>query len=359
MPVWTEALEAELLRVGRDDFAARYPTFSRDMIRAKHNRLLVRQPVVFVSPRFDTSMAPFTRLEAPDDTPEDEDALDHIYDAYKAMRNAYNGLGEPTRIAEWHAPVSGPIGICFIGDIHMGGNIELELLDRDLALVRETPGLYTVYMGDLVDNYKHQAKSGSGLYEGIINDSSKQVGLVLKVSRPLAERKKIIAVNKGNHEEFDGKYAGIDRTEALASELGAVYFTEAGGSIFVYVGGYRYHIICKHQFRGGKRNGANLIYNEWPWTRERPDVVTLAHLHEPSLEQPIRNGEQVTYLRGGTYKIHDEYAASKGYRCYYGVPMVVLMPDERKVIPFMGESFLEGVRFLNMVRAEYEHDGES
>ena len=361
MPAWTEAQERRLLATDDATFHAENPDRSLDAIRFKRARL-VRDGETHASPLEHIYRQDDRNLgihqpkplegEASEDKEslEDEDALERLFTAYKEVRRARNGLGDPDRVMTWTAPDNGPIGVCFVGDVHAGGNIEYELFERDLDLIRDIDGLYMVGTGDWFDNYKAQAKNGSGLYEAVIPDSNLQVAYI--TTRLRRVKHKTIAICQGNHDAWDGQWAGIDRLEALAGDLGVRYFTEAGGSIFAHVGDERYHLIVKHQSRGGKRNGANTLYNEWPWTRERPDVVTLAHLHEPSLEQPIRNGEAVTYLRGGTYKLHDEWAASKGYRAHYGVPLVVLYPHERKVIPFDGPLFRDGVRFLQMERGQ-------
>lgn len=342
---WTEAEIAELLDRTDHEYAAAHPERTYDAVRMKRASLAWRG----VAPAQETH--PVERPDSASAIPEDEAAIERLYCAYKSVRLARNGLGDPDRVVAWPAPVPGVIGVCFPGDIHFGGNIEYELFDRDMAIIRETEGLYAVLMGDLIDNYKHQAKNGSGLYEGVIADSNEQIAILTTILRTI--RGKVIALIQGNHEQFDGKWADIDRAEALAQDLGTTYFTEAGGSIFAYVGEQRYHLIVKHQSRGGKQHAANTIYNEWPWTRERPDVVALAHLHEPMMQQPIRNGENVTYLRGGTYKLHDEWAASKMFRGYYGVPLVLLYPDERKIIPIPAEHFTDGVRLLQAERAHY------
>jgi predicted phosphodiesterase len=378
-PTWTHRQVMDLMTMDDPSFLAKYP--DRTGVAAYKKRLAVQAsggwpPQDYIAERgLPSAYTPEQRAEHqiiwgehldrltdralsmtdptdPTDIPDDDDALFALFNKYVELRVAKrNALGEPDRVVAWEAPVAGPIGICFIGDIHLGGDIEMHLVRRDIELVRETDGLYTVLMGDLIDNFKHQGKNGSGLYEGLIGDPVEQLAILTGLLRRI--RTKIIAMIKGNHEEFDGRWAGIDRLKDLADHLGVTYFTEAGGSIFAYVGEQRYHLIAKHQFRGSKQNGANTLYNEWPWTRERPDVVCLAHLHEPSEQQVIRNGENVTYLRGGTYKIDDEYAASKGFRCYYGVPLVIVYPDERKIIPIPAEHFTDGVRFLQQERARY------
>ena len=81
-------------------------------------------------------------------------------------------------------------------------------------------------------------------------------------------------------------------------------------------------------------------------------MVALAHTHEPHLEQVMRKGELVTYVRSGTYKVRDEWAENMGWRSGYGVPVVVMFPDERRIVAFHGSQFRQAVDYLRMVRAK-------
>lgn len=380
MPAWTAEELTEVAAMEPEQFRAMYPHRSRAAIASQRNRLHLQGVPVLNHPRrvnVEAAVAPVVEQQRAllemhrqadrnlgmtgatereeIEVPEDEVSLERMFSAYKEVRNAANDLPGPARQTHWYAPDSLPTGICFIGDVHAGGNIEYELFERDLSLIRDTEGLHAVAMGDLIDNFKPQAKSGTGLYYALFGNPDLQVAYITVRMRWI--RSKLIALCGGNHEGFDGRWAGIDRLPALARDLGTVYFTEAGGSVFAHVGDHRYHLVCKHDYTGKSRinrgNSARRLWDEWSWSFENADAVVLAHLHEPHLEQPIRKGQQVVYLRSGTYKIHDEWAESRGYRPTYGVPMVVLYPDSRRIIPFHGEHYLEGVRFLQAERARY------
>ena len=284
--------------------------------------------------------------------PEDEEALERLFAAYKEVRNATNEAFGTTHTLDWTAPDGKPTGFCFVGDVHVGGNVEYERFEVDLALIADTPGLHVVFMGDLIDNFKVPAKSGTALYHALFGNPDLQVAYI--ATRGNRVKDKLVAMCGGNHEGFDGRWAGIDRLPALARYWGTTYFTEAGGSIFATVGEQTYHLVCKHDYQGKSRinrgNSARRLWDEWPWAFENADAVVLAHLHEPHAEQPVRKGQTVSYLRCGTYKLHDGWAEGNGYRPSYGVPLVVMMPGEKKLIPFHGEHFQEAVAFLSMMR---------
>ncbi len=302
----------------------------------------------------DRNLDPSRLPDAEPDIPTDADALERLFSAYKEVHRASRDISRPLKSHHWYADGDQPVGICFVGDVHAGGNIDYDRFEDDIRLIRETDGLHVVFMGDLIDNFKPQAKSGTGLYHALFGSPDLQVAYITTRLRQV-RAPKAIALCGGNHEAFDGRWAGIDRLPALASDIGVPYFTEAGGSILAHVGEHRYHLVCKHDYVGksqlNKGNSGRRLWNEWSWEWANADAVVLAHLHEPYLDQSMRKGEVVTTLRGGTFKIDDEWAESKGYRPAYGVPLVILYPDERRLVPFHGASFRDGVRFLVNERA--------
>lgn len=357
-----------------DGFAAGWPGFSRDAWRSKRNRLraagLTGSRALSTAEHEETRRAALIAMqrqadrnlgmgggeeEEPIEIPDDEEALEELFAAYMRVGQANRAMSRPVKTRHWYAPDALPQGIAMIGDVHAGNDIEYDLFERDLRLVRDTDGLYVAYMGDLIDNFKPQAKSGTGLYHALFGNPDLQVAYV--TTRTRWTQGKALVLCGGNHEGFDGRWAGIDRLPALAKDIGATYFTEAGGSIFAHVGEHRYHIVVKHDYRGksqiNKGNSARRLWDEWAWSFENADAVILAHLHEPHMEQPIRKGQKVVYLRTGSYKTHDAWAESNGYRPMYGVPLVVMYPDERSIVPFHGEDFVKGVRFLEAERARY------
>ena len=248
-----------------------------------------------------------------------------------------------------------PVGIVFISDIHAGASgVRYDLLRRDMEIVRDTPGLYTIINGDLIENVKPQSKAGAALYTALFPSPREQLAYVQERLKIITG--KVIVLAQGNHDAWDGKWAGIDRLPELATELGAAYFTEGGGTVFVDVGGERYTIVTRHNSGGNSRiNTSNPMrrmydeFNQW----ERADVVCLSHFHFCDMHTPLRNGKPVVWFRSGTYKTRDAYSQSGGFMPEYGCPLVVLYPGERKIIPWRGDQWLDGLRYLAMERDRY------
>ena len=47
-----------------------------------------------------------------------------------------------------------PIGVAFVGDPHVDNNgCNWPLLRRDIAIMRDTPGMFAVNIGDVTDNW--------------------------------------------------------------------------------------------------------------------------------------------------------------------------------------------------------------
>lgn len=299
----------------------------------------------------------------PDDPLPEGDALDQLLDAAEGFSSALDVYeGHIVRQHTIDHCVSGPIGIAFVGDIHYGGRIKYATLRRDVEVIAQTDGLYAVLMGDQMDNYKPQAKSGTALYGGAFNNPNLQCSGLVRRLRPA--KGKWLALLQGNHDAWDGKYAGIDRLPDLADDLGCLYVTEGGASLFVDAADddsgvvHRYHIIVKHDYLGksanNPSNSARRLWEDWPWSFENADAVCLAHTHEPNLQHTERKGQLIHYLRTGTYKINDDWAIAKGYRPAYGVPLLVLFPDEHKIVAFAGPQFLDGVDYLNLKRQQWK-----
>lgn len=358
---WTDAEISNLLAMDEDEFLAAYPDRTATAVRLKVGELVqdetytnfrVRQAMERAQEherRVSTARAP----GMPEELPQDPEALERMFAAMVDLHEASTLVGDkPTKRLEFCPPETRPIGIAFIGDIHCGAHIDYRRFEEDVRVIADTDGLYGVLMGDTVENTKPQSKSGTALYAAVMPNPGTQ--LAYAATRLRWARGKWLALLQGNHDAWDGRWAGIDRLPALANDLGAEYFTEAGGSIFVTLGGARYHIVARHNSRGNsqinKGNAMRRLWDEWPWAWENADVVVLAHTHEPHLEEPIRKGEPVTYMRTGTYKVNDLWAEANGWRSGYGVGLVVLSPGERQIMAFHPAKFRQGVEYLKMVR---------
>lgn len=244
--------------------------------------------------------------------------------------------------------------IAFIGDTHIGGNILWGQLRADLGLIAQEE-VRAVFTGDLLDNYKPQSKAGTALYYAPMADPNEAVEWAVDAFAPT--RGKWLGFSKGNHDNWDAAYAGIERIADFAARLDAPLIEESGASIEVVVGEQAYRIAVKHTWVGtsriSKANTMRRLYAEWPWLDgETPDVVCVAHTHEPDIHHTIMHGREVVMMRSGTYKVSDPYAEKHGFKPVYGVPAIVLFGDERRMEPFMSvRSALAYVKGLELVSA--------
>lgn len=289
------------------------------------------------------------------DPPTDEECEEYF--ALLESADELKGALAPTQeSSEFFAPDDGlPIGIAFTGDWHCGaGGVAYGQLRHDLETIRDTPGLYVVGMGDYLEGVSTEVKAKSALYGGLFNDGGWQERLVLLRARIC--QGKWLAILAGNHDEWVYKTAGITRTDQLARELAAPYFCQGGGTIFAHVGEHRYVVAVTHNAKGNSRlntsNAGRVTFDSWPqW--DNCDVIVCGHLHYTDLHIQTRKAGRCAYLRSGTYKLRDGYAADNGFKPEWGVPLAVFYPDERKVIAFRGDDFDHALRFLASERQRY------
>src|SRR5690606_37768550 len=348
-PAWTETEEADLLTLSYEEFIAIHPTDPprpRHVWRNKRNRIKRRLKKQGHYPEGVLSQA------KPDPSLED---LEVLFTSLERAEIARRTLSPTERTITVSAPDTKPYGVAFMSDIHAGASgVDYARFRADLETIRDTEGLGVIINGDLFENAKVMSKAGNTLYHSAFANPREQF-LYIK-TRLATISDKIIAILAGNHDSRDGTHAGIDRLPDLCRDLDVPYGTDAGMTVYLNVGDEQYTIVAKHDYQGKsnitKSNSARRLWTEWPHSWESADVIALAHLHEPNMAVQYQRGRDVVWLRSGAYKIHDEYALSKGYKSAYGVPVVVFFPEERRLIPFL--DFEEGVRYLNSVRSQWE-----
>lgn len=288
------------------------------------------------------------------DTPE-ERAEYFAATEHAAMLRARNATRSDE--TEWFAPDDGlPVGLWLSGDWHCGSHgVDYVALDRDLAMLRDTDGLYGVGLGDYHEGVSIHSKAAPALYSGCYNDAGEQeerVVMRLRVPGPA----KWIVLLAGNHDEWVYKHAGLSRVSRLARDLGIEYFGEGGGTIYANVGEQRYAIGVRHNHSGNSQlntsNAQRRMVDGWlAW--DTLHVAVLAHFHFNDLHIAPRHGKRCVYLRCGTYKVYDGYAKSGGFYPEYGTPLLILLPDEEKIIPFRGDDLDHGLAYLAQLREDY------
>jgi hypothetical protein len=268
-----------------------------------------------------------------------------LWDAYKTMVSVQLGRADAPSTHEWTSPDTGWLGLVFLGDLHIGGLIDAEQLERDLDLIQRTDGLYAIGMGDYGERFQHSGKITHAMSGNPVPASDDQEVLVRYV---LGRCGKWIAVLAGNHDDW-GSEGVVPR---LGDSLGCPSVGQAGCTFRVMVGAQRYILYLKHQYAGGGRGTSNdgkRFWNEHP-DFENAHVTVLAHLHEPNTHMVERKGQTVIHLRGGTYKTVDPWARKGGYCPDYGPSIILLNPNETEVLAFHGKQWRHGVSYLTSLR---------
>lgn len=349
---WTADEEALVLAATSwDDYLARGGQRTRSQVR---NRRVWLAEHGYTVPAWGSG--PTARPESP---PEPEPAssglpergntpIDEYYRLVKQISGVSRHLKAETRTIEWSPPVPGWVGLAFPGDLHIGGPIDYDQLEADLDTIETTDGLWCVGLGDYANNFQAASKLLKAMAEDVVPGSEDQMLLVAHVMRRTSKWLGILA---GNHDGWSGS-SGL---QALARELDCPYVSEAGCSLKVRVGDVRYVGYLKHQFKGHSNlntsNESRRMWNEFPeW--ENADFTVLAHYHQPDTHQKEIKTQTVAHLRGGTYKSYDPYASKHGYVPEYGIPLVLLNPTEREVIPFHARNWRRGLELLRWLRSE-------
>lgn len=279
--------------------------------------------------------------------PERGDApIDRYYELVKSISDITRIRKAATTTIEWTAPIDGWIGLAFPGDLHIGGPIDYGELEADLDLIEATEGLWCIGLGDYSNNFQAATKLLKAMAEDVVPGSEDQMELVAYV---MGRTRKWLGILEGNHDGWSGS-SGL---KSLAAHLSCSFVTEAGVSLKANVGSVRYVGYLKHQWKGHSNlntsNEARRMWNEFPeW--ENADFTVLAHYHQPDTHQKEIKTQTVVHLRGGTYKSFDPYASKNGYVPEYGIPLVLLNPDKKEIIPFHARNWRRGVELLEMLR---------
>lgn len=238
-------------------------------------------------------------------------------------------------------PDTDPVAFSFISDQHIapGTPVDLERMRKDAETIAETPNAYALLGGDGVDNHiKHRgaiiaARSQPGdqyeLFEhylGTFSDS-------------------ILALISGNHDAWTDQTAGVDMIQAIAKRQ-KICYCPAEAHLAVTVGGQRYDVSFRHQYRFNSSMNQCHAVKQWYRFGERQfDIGCVCHHHEPSIESFIAHGFERWACRPGAYQISSAYSRQYGYNSTYPTcPTFILYPGERRIAGF--QDLQMGLRFL-------------
>lgn len=314
----------------------------------QHIQRAVREERVFAEAQQRSMVA--KDVECMDRRFEDPDLIDKLWEAARAASRATEASRIEQDEAAFVVKDNAPIAIAAFGDTHIGADgVNYFDLQTSFDLLEKEPGLYGIINGDMIDGFVSHCPD-TGRFGEVIRPKF-QKRLAKHVCEKL--RGKLLAYNGGQHEFFSSRLDDFDLAEYLALHGDAVYLGP-GGTMYLCMEatGLEYSIGCWHEYPGNSMYdntaGAKRLYRDHgPF-----DITMVADKHSPAVSMEIRNGSMKTFMRGGTWKLRDDYSKSLGYTdSAVAVPMVIVWPAEKRYWTTIDLD--EGISYLRAVRAEY------
>jgi predicted phosphodiesterase len=220
--------------------------------------------------------------------------------------------------------------VIFVGDIHLGSpQCDLPRFQKMLDYCLENL-IYIFLMGDLIEMATRDSV-GAGIYEQEFPGQS-QYEQMITLLKPLAEKKLVLGIHTGNHEERVYKSTGVNIGKMFARELKVRYLGDACWSRFK-VGKQAYSIYSLHGRTGSRFDGTALLALERISTSFFCDLICMGHTHKlisstvliQKIENLLVKEHKKTLLITGSYLKYDG-----GYGQALGLPISKLGSPKAK-----------------------------
>ena len=208
----------------------------------------------------------------------------------------------------------GPVCLAFFADQHAGSvGTDYARIDRDVQIVRDTPGMYAVQHGDIVNNFiigKLQA-----IRFGAEFSICQEWTLAKRVLRMLAP--KLLVSISGNHDLWTYALTGIDYLKEVHRELNPdILYAKYDMPFVLSVGGNEFRIRARHSWKGSSiYNDTHGIERASKFDKGREfDVGIGAHTHASGLYRQFNNGGKTGHaILCGSYKVYDDFTDRHGF----------------------------------------------
>lgn len=223
----------------------------------------------------------------------------------------------------------GPVALVETADWHMGGQgVNYPRLDEELRLIAETPGMWAVGAGDLLDQFVLSSlrwvRDNNRL---AIQDEWVLLRRMLKIIAP-----KLLVVVSGNHDNWVEMLTGISYFERELRDFkpDVIYDTD-DVRVTVRVGDWELPTRIRHQWRGSSiYNPTHGIERAAKWDQDF--IIGMgAHTHECGVTRTMNvGGVTGMAMMAGTYKRDDPYARHKGFTLPNASTSVAVVIDEER-----------------------------
>lgn len=238
-----------------------------------------------------------------------------------------------------------PVAIAHWGDWHEGAlGVNYDRLEADTEIIANTDGLYWIGMGDYKDNYLTGGHPGAQ-YEQIIQPGMQDLLVKRRMERTADN---CIALVRGCHDDWDKKTGDKDFLTSMCEVTNAINLWH-GGDLYIKFGQCDYHWKVRHKYKYESTLNLENAMRRIMEMQGPCDVAASAHLHNPYFMERHLMGEFRIMLRSGSYKIWDEFGQKlAGYKGKAGVPVIIIFPDSKRMIPLMLEEAIPVLKALRM-----------
>jgi hypothetical protein len=311
---------------------------------------LVRPVAEYTAPEGPT----LAHVYAPQDSAEEDEATfiaRMLGTATASITKAASQRHAKIRIAS-----KAPVAISLLSDAHVSATgTDLVALLEYAQFVADTPGVYALGMGDLLDNpIKH--KGGN---VGQIADDLRFLDLLVARFRG-----KLLGTTSGNHDDWSKVLAGTDHLAALAKRHKIHYAPDELLWVVEIVNPddaddvtARYRIHTRHQWRRG--SALNPCHACWTWWQEEgmnwdgfPDVLAIGHNHVSAVESRQFETRDMWAIRPGTFQKDSSFARAKGYGRYRATTPTIVLPPTRADRVMCFADPVDAVQFMNGDRGD-------
>lgn len=247
-----------------------------------------------------------------------------------------------------------PVLIVWQSDLHLG-HVETmyRKLRQDCEIIRNTPGMYVILGGDLIDNVV-TGVSARGMHHEQLTTIHIQKYLAEELTEYLGPEN-VLAMLLGNHDEWSEKSDDFDPIGYLAHKIGCPYLG-AWGTINLGLGDESYSILCAHQFR--MRSSFNLTHSAkrfWDFLgNSEIDAVMMGHTHEAASETAPKQQRYMFFGQAGSYLRTSRYGRRLGFGdSLPHMPGVLLWPDSHTALG-IHDAFEHGPWMLAAARNDYQ-----
>ena len=257
---------------------------------------------------------------------------DVVWEATKRLAGALRYRVEQTNhIVIDFSDEDRPIAIAELADMHIGGiGVDYEAIERDTEIIAGTDGMYCTIGGDTVDNFL-ESFFLSAMATQVIT-ASVQWRLLEKHLSTIQD--KVLYARVGNHEAWTAKVSQIDKFGELMCKY-QILNVEHIGVADIFVGQQKYVVEASHKFWGNSR--LNELHSAMRLLdygiADNVDVAVVEHRHTPAAGWQHRRGKRRFFIRTGSYKIYDSYAAEHGFWGAEVAPAcLIYWPDKHQIV---------------------------